>query len=131
MVYDQLFSEPDDAYALSVADRQKFENYDWIVTDWINYCIANILGTDYFWYEWNASFMLRMLYLQFVLRDKQCPDVRPPWLEPRPPNNQTFHFPYVDDWRPQCQRIRLYDLDNDPSESHNLAYVAEYQEVLA
>ena len=118
--------EPNDKYALNSMDRAEHENYDWIVTDFINYFIFNVLGVDYFWYEWNASMMFRMLWMGFR-NPSGCPPV------PRPqalPNKQTFYWPYIDSDREECQRVRLYNLNEDPTESNNLAFDDDHKDIV-
>eukprot|EP01084_Bolivina_argentea_P009835 18348_1 len=129
IIFDQLFIEPDDIYAINSYDRNKYENYDWIVTDYINYFIFNVLGTDWFWFEWNVALIGRMLWLGYNT-DGECPSVQLPTLDKRPANKQTFHWPHIDSWDEKCQRIRLYNLNDDPTESNNLAYKSEYKEIV-
>eukprot|EP01083_Nonionella_stella_P066557 175345_1 len=128
-LYDQLFIEPDDAYSLNSHDRMNGKNMDWVVTDWINYLIHRILGVDWFWFEWNVSMIGRMISTT-ILKGRNCPRPPIPFRMDRPGNNETLFWPYIDSWDEECQRVRLYDLEKDPTESHNLAYKEEYRKVV-
>ena len=63
-MYGNLFLESDGVAALNSLDKAKCENFDWVATDFINWIIFRQFGVDYFWFEWNVSFMLRTLWMR-------------------------------------------------------------------
>eukprot|EP01084_Bolivina_argentea_P094470 169830_1 len=133
MLLDQLFIEPDDNFLLNSIDRT-YENYDWIITvEYISYFIATVLGPDWMWFEGNIMIFGRILFLNFN-RNENCPKISINMisLDKKPPNNQTFHWPFIDEkeFGNKCQNVRLYNLETDPTESNNLAYNDEYKEIV-
>ena len=77
--------------------------------------------------------MMRVFWIK-ITAAKGCPSltVRDFMNGPRDGdgNKMTFWWPYIDCWNEECQRVRLYNLNDDPTESNNLAFKPEYKERL-
>lgn len=77
----------------------------------------------------NSAMFFRIISKR-LMNPAQCPKPRGPSIDGRPDKLRTFHWPFIESWDEQCQRVRLYNLKEDPTESNNLAFKKEYRPIV-
>ena len=118
---DLLWPEPYDEWT-----RNEAKQWEAFIPDYYNRFIQLFFGPDYWFYEW--SFVAVSSRLRDRLRYPDvcsCPIMRHPdgvatsFVDPRP-----LYMPVSINWNDVTARcmIRLYDLEKDRTESHNIAF---------